>query len=487
MAGYPLRYICLSDLHLGEEDGLLTNLYPGQDRVDPQRPSPVLKALSLCLGELVEASDEPPSLIILGDGLELALSSLDQAAMVFERLLEVFFVENGPLFKEIIYLPGNHDHHIWEVAREVQYADYVARSLSPGPSLPQPWHHSRMLAQKPYHLVRPVFLEALIRRFESLKDLSLKVAYPNFALLDSKGRRIVCFHHGHLIEPIYLLMSILKKILFPASGKIPRLEQIISEIYSQMNIDQIEAENFAWIDFFWSTMGRSGEAGQRMETIYEKLQALETLKDLIDHVAQAVAQEIDIPYIPGEILEKKTVQVILEALIRGGVGQERHREQRILSSRLSRNLSAYLAGPVAQQIQKESGLEASSLEMTFVFGHTHKPFLRPEKIDPYLGWTKIYNTGGWVVDRLELLPIYGANLVLVDADLNVAALRMFVQGSDQSPAPEEVRSSEAEGSPLFKWLAEFNYRKDPWRSFIRLCQDAAQIRAAHLRRRAFRA
>ena len=40
-----VRYVCLSDLHLGEEDSLLTNIDPSTGKVAPNSPSPVLGSM----------------------------------------------------------------------------------------------------------------------------------------------------------------------------------------------------------------------------------------------------------------------------------------------------------------------------------------------------------------------------------------------------------------------------------------------------------
>lgn len=65
-----ISYVCLSDLHLGEEDNLLT------DRVNCSRPSPVLPCLAECLAEILRHNQPgapQPGLILAGDVLELAL------------------------------------------------------------------------------------------------------------------------------------------------------------------------------------------------------------------------------------------------------------------------------------------------------------------------------------------------------------------------------------------------------------------------------
>jgi hypothetical protein len=52
-----IRYVCLSDMHLGEEDSLLTNLSPGSTQIDPFHASPVLQELVYCLRDLIFRND----------------------------------------------------------------------------------------------------------------------------------------------------------------------------------------------------------------------------------------------------------------------------------------------------------------------------------------------------------------------------------------------------------------------------------------------
>ena len=44
------------------------------------------------------------------------------------------------------------------------------------------------------------------------------------------------------------------------------------------DIQLIESENFAWIDFFWSALGRSGDVGALTETLYEHVLDKEQMK-----------------------------------------------------------------------------------------------------------------------------------------------------------------------------------------------------------------
>lgn len=109
-----IRYICLSDLHLGKERSVLTKMKAGSSEVDPMQPNPVLIQMTECLRHLIsknENQNEKPILVPNGDVWELALANINEAAMVFERLIELFMPAGEELFdKQMIMLPGNHDH-----------------------------------------------------------------------------------------------------------------------------------------------------------------------------------------------------------------------------------------------------------------------------------------------------------------------------------------------------------------------------------------
>ena len=79
-----IRYVCFSDMHLGEEDSLLTNLKTDSTEIDPSQPSPIMIQLVECLRYLISQneSDKKPTLILNGDILELALTTTNVSAMV---------------------------------------------------------------------------------------------------------------------------------------------------------------------------------------------------------------------------------------------------------------------------------------------------------------------------------------------------------------------------------------------------------------------
>ena len=257
-----IRYVCISDMHLGEEDSILTNLK--DDDVNPAEASPVMRCLVSCLRELIPKDMErKPTLILNGDILELALAKTNQSAMVFERFLELTMEKDNELFDDVIYyVPGNHDHHIWELARETQYVEYIKRHPEEH-LLPPPWHKTTMIkgAEMGWRgaPIQSNFLNSLIQRHASSvldeldiihpghrdldrirlgDDVKIHVAYPNLALLS--GDRCVVFHHGHFLDSRYWFMSKLKAYIFGIDREFPE------------TIEDLESENFAWIEFLWS-------------------------------------------------------------------------------------------------------------------------------------------------------------------------------------------------------------------------------------------
>lgn len=95
----------------------------------------MLSGLVEGIRELTRGQDRPPTLILAGDVLDLALS-LDEVCSTVYRLFAHIAFGGEPAFEPLIhYVPGNHDHHQWKVTRESQYTTYVAAQSPPT----RPW------------------------------------------------------------------------------------------------------------------------------------------------------------------------------------------------------------------------------------------------------------------------------------------------------------------------------------------------------------
>ncbi|MCP4986763.1 MAG: hypothetical protein GY928_12135 [Colwellia sp.] len=210
-----IKYVCLSDMHLGEEDSLLTNLKTASSEVDPESPSPVMEELVKCLKSITSnsTSTQKPTLVLNGDVLEMAMTTTEKAAVAFIRFIELIIPQDKELFDRIVFVPGNHDHHLWETARETQYVNYLS-DKKPFDILEEPWHTTKMF-ETSVPLVQSYLLTKLVQRLPNLNPFNIEVAYPNYGLVSSDRKKSVIFHHGHFIEPIYYLMTTLRRELFP--------------------------------------------------------------------------------------------------------------------------------------------------------------------------------------------------------------------------------------------------------------------------------
>jgi len=460
-----VKYVCLSDMHLGEEDSLLTNLQVASTKTDPTEPSPVLKTLVECLRHIISQNkgEEKPTLVLCGDILELALCNINEAAMVFERFIQQVMPENDRLFEEIIYLPGNHDHHLWESARETQYVDYISAKIKPNDPLPVPWHTTNIFDKAGDERVSSYFLTRLIRRYPYLKDVNIKVGYPNYGIFKKEKNRSIIFHHGHYIESLYTLISQLKSLILP-NRKEPE------------TIWDIEAENFAWIDFFWSTLGRSGEAGEDVELIYEKLHDEKQFDKLIKDLSRNLAERYDLPGW-GDSMEQKLVEFAIKKAVGSFSKRERTRTAKPLSDDAEKGLRRYLNGPLWKQMSEEFGGEAKMPSaMTFVFGHTHKAFQQMMTFSGYPYWVRVYNTGGWVVESVETEPMHGGSVVLADKDLNTTAIRIYNEGEYSIRVEGAVHANE-QPNPLHKSIDKIvNPKEKPWSDLSEIIGHTVNIR-----------
>ena len=467
-----IRWVCLSDLHFGAENSLLTHLPADSLKVDPSMASPVLERFVACVRELVGTSPvgERPSLVLNGDVLEFALATDNVAAMAFDRFIDLAFDPAHPIFgPTVYYVPGNHDHHMWEVAREHQYSDYVA-SMPRDSDLGEPWHVTRMFErigpdeQAGDELPKAELLGVLMRRRPGNDSVTVKIAYPNLGYTNADGSASVVFHHGHFIETMYVLMTELRLAMFPASAR-------------GVNVWDWESDNFAWIDFFWSTLGRSGESGADVGIIYNMLQSPEALKWLTGNLGGSLSERV-----PGPKMTSKAaapaVRRMLGSVAHRATKLERHTPGAVLSDDAAVGLGRYLSGPLRGQLDGERE-GAADQKVTFVFGHTHKPFERHDVIDGFAQPVSMFNTGGWVVDTTLVNEMQGAAVVLVDDQANAASVRLYNQSDD--PASYVVRlAPDPTGAPneLHDHLASsLDLTAEPWTSFSSAV--AAAVRQRH--------
>ncbi len=451
-------YICLSDLHFGQDDSIMTNLVERNGRfyVNTSIASPVIKTFCHALRKLIQENNQTrkPTLILAGDILENALTTTNIASMVFWRFIEELMPKDMPgeeiPFDKIIYVPGNHDHHMWELGRETLYVNDQIRKKTPEDDLKKPWHDSRMFEKPDNPFPEAYYVKNLIERFAHLKGFEIQVAYPNLGLYNDKYERCVMVSHGHYVECLYHLMSELASMIF----KKPRAS----------TIGDIEAENFAWVDFFWSTMGRSGDIGPLVEQIYISLGEKSARDQIIQNFVSNLYDRLSKKYRFVKLLpfKKAILTWILKKIADWIIKRERTQADKLLSDDAKNGLKEYLNVPVYKQMSGELGkLSKTPREISFIFGHTHKPFQEQREFQSYDGSVNLYNTGGWVIESITISKIHGASAVLLDEDLNATSLRLYNEGK------YDVRVRDAgEKSPLTETVeALVNNTSAEWKAF----------------------
>jgi hypothetical protein len=233
------------------------------------------------------------------------------------------------------------------------------------------------------------------------------------------------------------------------------------------DVYRLEEENFAWIDFFWSTMGRSGQAGKNVEKVYQSTKHQKRLQALTDQLAKNLAERHDIPNIPGDVTEGWTLKKIFRLLVQKVAGQqERQRTSHQnpnwpLSQRATGKLRDYLTISLPMQFGEERTPWPEKL--TFVFGHTHKPFSGVLAVDGRAGFP-VVNSGGWVVESDKPVKTHGGAVVLVDDELNVVNLRVYNEG-DFKIGVEEPAAAAAPASEFHQHVSRIvQPRRRPWSS-----------------------
>jgi len=423
-----LKLVCISDLHLGAKDSLLSN-FDATGHV-ANRAGLVAATFARALRETVAAMSspgEPVRLVLLGDALDLGLSPMGVVSQNLLNFLDVLFPSKtqgdiAPFTGGVVYIPGNHDHHVWRMAQDEQYVGLVERSP------PEPLKHDILqitpIAEEPAFACRLV--TALMKRVPALSKCVCRVAYPNWAVRNSSGKRAVVLHHGHYLDPTYMALS--------------RLAQWLGLADDPASATNIERCNGPWIDFLWSDLGSAGRIGKSADTLYDTMMdgeaSHEFAESLSKRISSFLASSLGIRA-DSPVLYNLTPAQCISAAVDFTFGRTAQSQREGYRDVLSRDMIAglrwYLANPVAKQFRKEC--QQLPEEIAFVFGHTHKPFQDQIMAPPYPAPSRIYNTGGWVLDEPTLMPCQGAAAVLVDDDLNVASLRLFNDVTNDKIAP----------------------------------------------------
>ncbi|RCW69254.1 metallophosphoesterase [Pseudorhodoferax soli] len=480
-----LRYLCLSDLHLGAAYSCLVGT-DARGQPDPTRCSDTLAAFGAAMRQLLQRLVPPgaerPTLVLLGDVLDMGLSPMGAVAQSFAQFAREALVDAGgePLFApRVLCVPGNHDHHLWRAAQDQQFQAALDTGRIPRDLL----QHTALYDQPDAPLPPSPLLTRLLRSVPGLAGMRCDIAYPNLALLDTGGTRCRVLHHGHYVDPMYRMVSTLNAQL-PGLARTPRPAD-------SLTVAQLEAENGAWVDFLWSDLGSAGSTGHTAMRLYDIMRdggashsfSRKLATKLVAWIGKTFETSGRAAVVQGITLDQLVLGAVDATL--GQVAQsQRASYAQTMSAADTADLAWYIGGPTRRQLRRSGILHPEKLDLGFVFGHTHKPF---EDSLPVAGFERpvaVFNTGGWVMDQPTLTPTQGASMVLLDAELNMAALRLFNDPVNGRMAPVRAAGvgdfSDA-ANPMLAALGEaLAQTAGAWQQFSGCAQQALEQRARQL-------
>lgn len=449
MAEPDNNLICLSDLHLGAGYSILS---------DSGDQASCLRLLADALHRYIPAvfdADQPPTLVLNGDILDFDFASVEQIIEGFTRFMGVMFDSNRPpLFAaEVIYLPGNHDHRIWEQMKDQALVNY-RRSYGMIPDSQTTQLFEDCLSEA--NTTGSYLLNEVLSECEQIHPCKITLRYPNWGLRSAQHKRHLVVHHGHYVEDIYRAMS--------------TFSQALTE-HGIDDIEELEAQNGAWIDFLWSSFSSSEQQVNNLVTLYTTSQDPAATHLGCRKLARKICNYLDKHYsvsssakVAGLMSLEKLITSLLDASLGKVFQSERAGYQEKLSEASVQGLQWYLSRPVRRQIQEADLLRGGQYDSArsiaerpehcrFIFGHTHKPFQSRLPVPGFVHNVEVYNSGGWVLDEYEFTSVQGAAILFVDRALNVGSLRLFDAPvneleRDKSPLPR-VRVEGVDG-----WYAD---------------------------------
>jgi hypothetical protein len=366
---------------------------------------------------------------------------------------------------EAVFVPGNHDHHLWEMSRERATEEFL-KSGAPLEAQPATWHTSPMfLAQTPAY--RGALLEEAMA-YLGHPRVKVRVVYPDLALPSADGRRAVLVTHGHYMEGVGTLLSTVARLFEPS---MPPLD----------DVDAFERENWAWVDFFWGALGRSSGTGSVIERLYDSMQDTRAIETLLGSLMAGVTQHQS-PLL--RKVESWGVRRVLGRIVEGRLHErERDRAHEVLGKGARAGLTAYLAA-LRHGLQRQTGGPLPT-DVSVITGHTHKPFSEWWNDDGWPGGgLRVFNCGGWVVDHVDPQPLMGAAVLLVSDELDVVSLRVCQQDDDPSSYRIHVETAgTGTGAEAFAEHVEGLLRPDeePWAAFREAVRDVVLERRVTMR------
>lgn len=377
-----MKYIAMSDLHLGQDgaDGtgsysLLSNIPDNLKKEKAQAEDKMAK-----LKERVSSfANDQLTLVVTGDLLDLSMAYFAQAyndlAYLLRNLSEV---------SRLIYVVGNHDHHIWSMFCE--YSNIIhpmiyGKGMLWGSGVYTPTFGMGDSCS---------FLEKGLGN-EIERDINVRVAYPS-SIIQIPNNKLY-FTHGHLFGGLYNLVSRILSVF---------LEKELDE-------NQLATMNVALIELIYWYCGETGEgmgANGIIEALFSDAQRGKDslIKKMVDSGVDEIFPDGVVKGIP-DSWERAFIKWVANKVIKRKikdkpdivVSKDRHEDP----DKTLRRVEDWVYNVLKFDTNNR---------MTFVSGHTHRSAMA------YKDNSCFCNLGSWLVEPGDDDP--DTELLMIDEDGN---------------------------------------------------------------------
>ncbi len=406
--------ICLSDVHIGENEGGVSGV-GGDSYVKLEDGVFVRKEFQTLLTKLknlykVNKTNKIQYLILMGDQWDLAVQPMPYSFNLSFGFFNHIGLED--YFKQIIFIPGNHDHHLWRMFQTQKCVVDPLKNIQSQRKRRQKSNRKDevfsypqvlagyldLTASTPTLTVRdnndPDAGKSFISGLTDTSNLPVTTVYPNLYVIYECGgkKEAMLLTHGHLFDPGWNIVTDILKPSFAEMG------------IKNMNLKILEMLNSPVTEFWNYSTAMMGKYDM-IETIYDSLLNKiypklipDLINDLFDYLKKEVGgitfDVLDWKWVK-ELIDKKVKDMIL-----GAVGTDARYDQKFIENNADR-VKNYMVMSLPY-INRQSVTGFSRL----IFGHTHVP-LFGWQTDLLGNKLEIYNTGGWVhIDKTDYpLPL----------------------------------------------------------------------------------
>ena len=313
------QVVFLSDLHIGENMGGVSGV-GGPSYTKIADKVYVRDEFQTLLGKLKKGGTKVKYLVLLGDIWDLAVQP-----MPYTTNLSLKFFNSSTFkdfFEEIIYISGNHDHHLWRMYQTQKCeidplkADASQVDVYPQviPGVLDFTGAEPILTVNGKESKGDSFIQGLIGNL----DLPVHVVYPNLYVIynGQNGKEAALATHGHLFDPGWNIVTDYLMPTFKEMGlqtlDLKNLEMLNSPVTEFWNYSMAQTGNYNMIENIYDGCLK-GEVSKLVPVVVEDL-----VEDLEDYLLNLIGDASLVDKIKRALLKKLTSKLeasILELLL----------------------------------------------------------------------------------------------------------------------------------------------------------------------------